>query len=272
MAEKTDVLRRIYTNDKHAFINACNNKHLTVVDWLLSTTQISEEDKIKAFLNACKRDDLALLDILFKHDNTMYIKHSQKAFIDACDNKHLSVVDWLLSKTQISEEEKLKAFLNACKRDDLHLLDILFKHDNNIYINHSQEYFKTACRKNNTTLARQLYDNNKFFNSFFNDGSAFKNACENGSLYIAKILFEIEPKTALLHTKDIFHNILHNISILNNRNNHNRKKHYMFDTAIWLYEIDPTLQNEENDKLLRKLFDSELEAQKYGFGLDDGDY
>jgi hypothetical protein len=39
----------------------------------------------------------------------------------------------------------------------------------------------------------------------------------------------------------------------------------IFDTAIWLYEIDPTLQNEENDKLLRDLFDREMRSKETGY-------
>ena len=108
-------------------------------------------------------------------------------------------------------------------------------------------------------MAKWLYDKNKSFNVFSNDGDAFKNACQKSSsnysyLNTAKFLFEIDPKTALQYTKDIFYTILHT-----------RNQCNIFDTAIWLYEIDPTLQNEENDKLLRDLFDREMELKENGY-------
>jgi hypothetical protein len=80
MEKKPDVLRRIYTNDKNALINACKYGHVNIVEWILSTTPVSNEEKEQAFLVACNTYNVKLIHLLFNWEPYICIRCFEQAF------------------------------------------------------------------------------------------------------------------------------------------------------------------------------------------------
>jgi ankyrin repeat protein len=224
-------------------------KHFELAEWLLETypTINIDTDIVDTFVNACAQGHLDVIKFILKLKPTFDISaNNEEAFLAACSRGQLEVAKFLLEvKPTINvsvnnDEAFLRSFINKNEENAIYFLDVgkwllEIKPTINIAMNDwailNSVIFHGERDHELTSWMEQIIPKN---DPATYDSSHFENACMNGCLNIAKIIFNANPA------------IINHVDIINNMNNYFQNTFFQcspnyIEMAKWLFEICPTI-------------------------------
>lgn len=192
---------RIY---KKAFMKACGNGKLEIVQWLYSLRVINQPPDIYsiAFFKACGHDQLEIAQWLhslkaFSNDcgHDLYVTNvhykCEYALRISCFNGLIDIVKWLYSLRVDINAKNGEPLRLACTSGYLDLAKLLVAYGANINAVHKKysSVFQATCKYGQIEIAKWLVDIGVDID-YHTIRQAFDNACKQDNLEFAKWLYE----------------------------------------------------------------------------------
>ena len=170
LKEKYKKLNQEELNDQ--FIDACQNDDLDIVQFLLTSPELTEHANIHAendegFRSACRCSHLEVIKYLLTSpeltEHADIHAHNDEGFILACENGHLEVVKYLLTSAELTEHADIHyqddlGFIWACYQGRLEVVQYLIIDMNIDKTNYIEKYLNENKDNKNVQQAIVLFN------------------------------------------------------------------------------------------------------------------
>ena len=221
------------------FQNACENGNIILVKQILNKhPDINiESNNNRAFVLACFSGNLEIVKLLYdKRPNMNLITYNYFSIKSCAIYGNLKVFTWLYDKLRlnldnieiclelsiISGNINIAKFLYnnnsnldlsrnnniytecACRHNHLDIVKWLYNLiGNDIFkFDQNENYLIESSRKNNLSIVYWLFNTKPEINIFINNDEAFRNACNNDSIEVAKWFNKLNPSRYYLEIED----------------------------------------------------------------------
>ena len=224
-----------------ALMRASKHNHISIINMLL-TNVWAISDLSAALMFASFYGHIDIVELLVSKEVAMECQcyNYFDAFMLACHNGQLQIVELLLLKKQIDpnlqEKNGFNAFMLACKKGHIHIVRLLLikKVDIDVQDNYGVNALMLASQNGHTQIVELLLNEQVVSNAQDRDGcNALMLACENGHTEIAELLAKkgkVDPSALSIDGWNAF--------MLACKNDH-------IQTAIFLLtqQVDPSFQD-----------------------------